>query len=291
MGIDVHTLKFLKFASKKQPLGRVATVGRMGLHVPKDRLKQIMNLSKEIDYGAYCEEFLKAEFGAITVESFDRSDYENATHIVDMNCSIGTHLRYDTILDGGCLEHIYNVPQAFANLSTLCAEEGQILHVLPANNLCGHGFWQFSPELFFSLYSEPNGYRGTQVFLADVTNEDEWYEVRRPQNGRRVEIVSSSSVFVMVRALRTGPFSHENVNQLDYERIWSGNTNVERSEVPLSQRTDGRLLQALLPAARFAERRWQRLVRPAKSLSESNPHLTKHKIASVVSETRIHTLL
>jgi hypothetical protein len=283
MGIDVHTLKFLRFASKKRTLGRVATIGRMGLHVPKDRLKEIMHLSRETDYGGYCEAFLKAEFAAVAVESFDMSAYENATHIVDMNRPIKSDFRYDTIIDGGCLEHIYNAPQALANISTICAEGGQILHVLPANNLCGHGFWQFSPELFFSLYAERNGYSETQVFLADVTNEDEWYEVRRPQNGRRVEVVTSSSVFVMVRTVRLGEFSHQNVQQSDYVHVWNGKTDAA---MPASPRMHTRLLMAakstvLLPAARFAERKWQRLVRPTKALSESNADLTKHKIATL----------
>jgi hypothetical protein len=32
---------------------------------------------------------------------------------------------------------------------------GEIIHVLPANNLCCHGFWQFWPELFFiALFRE-----------------------------------------------------------------------------------------------------------------------------------------
>jgi hypothetical protein len=258
----------------------------MGLHVPKKELKQIMHLNKVINYGAYCEDFLKAEFGAVVVESFDKSDYEGATHIVDMNRPLQVDSAFDTILDGGCLEHIYNVPQALINISQLCAEGGQILHVLPANNLCGHGFWQFSPELFFSLYSAQNGYRDTQVFLAEVANEDEWYEVSKPQNGMRVEIVSSSSVFVMVRTVRTGKFSHEDVEQSDYLHVWSGKKSGEEGGLPISHRAQRSLLRAakctfFLSTARFVERGWQRAFRPGRSLSESNPNLTKHKIATL----------
>ena len=84
MGIDTHTLKFLIFASRKKPLGRVATIGRAGLHVPKDKLRKIMKLDREVDYGGYCEDFLREQFDASAVESFDKSDYENATHIADI---------------------------------------------------------------------------------------------------------------------------------------------------------------------------------------------------------------
>jgi hypothetical protein len=30
--------------------------------------------------------------------------------------------------------------------------------VTPANNQMGHGFYQFSPELFFRVFSQENGY-------------------------------------------------------------------------------------------------------------------------------------
>jgi hypothetical protein len=287
MGIDVHTLKFLMFASRKKPLGRVATIGRAGLHVQKAKLKTIMNLDNEIDYGGYCENFLRVHFGAVTVESFDKSNYENATHIVDMNRPIRIDVTYDTVIDGGCLEHIYNVPQALENISKLCAQDGQIIHVLPANNLCGHGFWQFSPELFFSLYSEINGYEETQVFLADVMNEREWYEVRRPQNGKRVEIVSSASVFVMVRTKRRGSFSHSNVDQSDYVYVWTGNKEVDAVKYSLRSRITEQISQLakctfLLPTARSVERKWQKLFRPAKSLSTANSHLKKRLIETML---------
>lgn len=125
MGIDTHTLKFLIFASRKKPLGRVATIGRAGLHVPKDKLRKIMKLDREVDYGGYCEDFLREQFDASAVESFDKSDYENATHIADMNLPLKVSSVYDTVIDGGCLEHIYNLPRALENISRLCADDGQ----------------------------------------------------------------------------------------------------------------------------------------------------------------------
>jgi hypothetical protein len=285
MGIDVHTLKLIMFASKGRPLGRTATIGRMGLHVPKEKLGQ---LNFGTDYGPYCEDFLKAEFGAINVDSFDKSEYEQATHIADLNEPLTIEPSYDTIIDGGTLEHIFNVPQALESVSKMCALGGQILHVLPANNLCGHGFWQFSPDLFLSLYSNANGYDETQVFLADVSNEQEWYEVRKPQNGERVEVVSSSSVFVLVKTKRTGTFSHKDVQQSDYRYVWDGNENIPSGR-PSNHRLAERIRRAakrsiFLPSARLAEREWQRLLRPARSLSPANPHLVKHKIDALLAQ-------
>jgi len=95
---------------------------------------------------------LRQEFGASTVVSIDYSDYEGANIIHDMNYPISqeTYSKFDTVIDAGSLEHVYNAPQALKNCSLICNKSGgQIVHILPSNNYCSHGFWQFSPELFF----------------------------------------------------------------------------------------------------------------------------------------------
>jgi hypothetical protein len=284
MGIEIHMLNLLLFAAKRQPLGRVATIGRLGLHVPPHKLKErLMKVGKTINYGAYCEDFLKNEFGAHSVDSFDKSAYEGASHIVDMSKPLAdSHDAYDTVIDGGCLEHIYNAPQALKNISVMCAQKGQILHCLPANNLCGHGFWQFSPTLFFSLYSEKNGYKETQVFLADVVNEHEWYEVREPRDSARIEIVSSSSVFVMVRTIKNSQISHDDVQQADYVHAWNNTGDA----APGKEAIQGWIPRVarhspFIPLGRFIERKWQRFCRPTKSLSTANPNLVRQVVKAL----------
>src|SRR5258708_37485432 len=99
--------------------------------------------------------------------------------MVDVGKPLVSDEEYETIIDCGTAEHIFEVSQVLRNLSGLCASGGQIVHVLPANNFCGHGFWQFSPELFFSLYSAASGYGETEVFLADLRDPGEWFEVKQ----------------------------------------------------------------------------------------------------------------
>jgi hypothetical protein len=207
MGINVHGFNLLKYAARKKPFGKVATIGRQALHVPPEKVRRLLGLHDEVDFGPYCEELLKAHFGAVSTDSFDNSAYENATHVIDLNKPLVIGKAYDTVIDLGCLEHIYNAPQALRTASEMCADGGQILHLLPANNFCGHGFWQFSPELFFSLYSDANGYRETEIFLADAANENCWFEVKRPGSGNRAETSSATGVFVLVRTTRTSFFS------------------------------------------------------------------------------------
>jgi hypothetical protein len=300
MGIDIHGLNLLRFARKRQTFGRVATIGRQGLHVSHKDIKELLGLDRVPDYGPFCEEFLRFYFGASVVDSFDNSSFEGATHIVDMNKPLPSEVVYDTIFDGGCLEHIYNAPQALYNLSKMCAEGGQILHVLPANNFCGHGFWQFSPELFFSLYSEANGYAETEVFLADLDSHNTWYQVKKPQDGKRAIATSVTPIYVLVRARRFGAFSHENVQQSDYIHAWKQgiagwNHGVLQSEpvpspidkIKRAMKNSMSQQNPLLAVARSINRPINRFFQKgsrlsSQTLSTANPNLIKIAVSSVV---------
>lgn len=226
MGIDVHGLNFLRDVKKKRLLGDTVTIGRQGLHVPERTVKELVDVGPAYQHHAYCEELLTGYFGATQVDSLDNSGYEQATRIHNMNEPLPAELwgKYDTVIDGGSLEHIFDVSQALKNCSLLCRPGGQILHILPANNFCGHGFWQFSPELFFSLYSAANGYGETEVFIADLADTARWYRVKEPRDGVRVNVSSSTELYALVRTvLKRKDFSHSTVQQSDYVYAW-GNT-------------------------------------------------------------------
>jgi hypothetical protein len=165
------------------------------------------------------------------------------------------------VFDGGCLEHIFNAPQALKNFSLMCAPGGQIIHSLPANNECGHGFWQVSPELFFSLYSEANGYRDTRVFLANLRDRRAWYEVRKPEGGARAMVTSRTPLYVLVRTRKAAAgFSHENVQQSDYVHEWT------TGAPPKAKQT---MLFGLIR------------VEPVTALSARNPHLIRRAVRSL----------
>ncbi len=229
MGIDVHALNFLLYAKKFGNLGRTITVGRQRVFLPDSVVRNVISASSDYKNDKYCEQLLTNYFGADTVDSIDFSDFEGATIIHDMNLPIPSNIRglYDTVIDFGSLEHVYNIPQALKNCSSLCAPCGQIIHVSPANNWCGHGFWQFSPELFFSLYSDLNGYRDTEIFLADLADEKRWFKVKPTKLMERLNVVSITKLHVLVRTVGSGMgFSHNNIQQSDYVIRWTNSSQV-----------------------------------------------------------------
>lgn len=285
MGVDINSLNLLSYAAKKRSLGDVASIGRARIFLTLRELADALGFPAERNYGAYCEKLLLEHFGARTVHSFDNSEYEGATHIFDFNAPITIERTYDTVIDFGTLEHIYNVPQALKTISMLAVEGGQILHVLSANNQCGHGFWQFSPELFFSLYSQTNGYVDTEVFLAEYLDPKHWYRVHQPDPGYRVEITSRwhYPVFILVRTVRGSAFSHHNVQQSDYVDAWQ----AKAPGAPHDQRVAepglvGTLKNIIKRNPEFSNR-VRRLLNP-HPLSNRNPHVTKIEIAALLSD-------
>jgi hypothetical protein len=297
MGIDVHGLNLLRYSKSFGDFGKTVTIGRQGLDVSEAQLRSAIEIRSDHKKERYIETLLLRHFGADGVDSIDNSDYEHATTVHDMNAPIPSGLEqvYDTVIDGGCLEHIYNVPQALRNCSLLCKPGGQILHILPANNFCGHGFWQMSPELFFSLYSFERGYCDTDVFLADLSNTNTWFKVAPPKDGRRVNVHSSSELYVLTRTVRRQvPFSQNNVQQSDYIFGWqNGATNAGSPQSPairgvkaLVQGFKRSISRALPP---FAMRRYEnfRSIRTSQ-LNQSNPGLSELKVELLLPTSADH---
>lgn len=250
MGLDIHSFNFLKYARSKGEFRDTVMLGRQENHLPSRFINEIVGGQSKHDTDRYSEWIFRDIFSADTISSLDNSDYEGATHLADMSKELPESLkeRFDTVFDGGVLEHIYDAPQALKNISSLCRVGGQIIHILPANNFCGHGFWQFSPELFFSLYSERNGYRETEVFLAHLKDIKTWYRVKKPTSGRRTCSLSSEPIYVLVRTvIHEKDFSHSDVQQSDYVHAWtkSGDASApeDASQIkmkkPISQKLRG----------------------------------------------------
>lgn len=224
MGIDVHCLNFIKYSRRKKPLEDVVTIGRQSLVLSPLEFAKVLDDSDDYKNDQYCEQLLINNFGSTLVESIDNNNYEGATHIFDMNDPLPNYMegKYDTVLDGGCLEHIFDIRQALQNCSHLCKVGGQILHILPANNFCGHGFWQFSPEVFFNLYSPENGYTETEIFLANLADQERWFRVKRPENGLRVNITTSGYAYILVRTtLKIRNRKKIKIQQSDYKVLWN----------------------------------------------------------------------
>jgi len=178
MGIDRYFAEFLGCAYKGGvDFSRTATLGRLNLFIDRRSLRAVLRQTcggvtddevSAVHMGSdgYAEEFLK-RLGAKEVTSIDASAYEGATLVHDMNLPIGDALkrRFSAVIDGGTLEHVFNFPMAIRNCMQMLDVGGHFFVHTMANNFMGHGFYQFSPELFYRVLSPENGFRMRRVVV------------------------------------------------------------------------------------------------------------------------------
>lgn len=171
MGLNLNGVRALLHAQLAGvDFSRTATIGRQELQISRDNLAWLLgpvnwNLDDLLRDG-YAENLLN-RLGAKTVTSFDNFERDEPTYLVDLNEPIKSgHLQsFSFILDGGSLEHIFNVPQAFKNVMSMVDIGGHFLGIWPADRHMGHGYFQFSPDLMFGIFNERNGFRMIDVIL------------------------------------------------------------------------------------------------------------------------------
>ena len=225
MGLTFHEYKFLEQVSKKKNFGNVLTLGKQEIILTNEDRKRLNLVEKDYVNDEYIDKLLVDKFKANSVKSIDNSSFEGADIIHDMNKPIeNLNEKFDTIIDFGTSEHIFNVVENLSNISKFCKNNGIILHSLPANNNCGHGFWQFSPELFFSLYSENNGFSDTEIFVFNTHNKYEWWKVEKQKLGERLEISSDAPLYVLVKTIKKSETQNKDVQQSDYIERWNENS-------------------------------------------------------------------
>ncbi len=236
MGINYESAKFMLYAQRKGvSFKQTAMIGRQGLMMAKSELVRAFgdfqfDLSIEQattilqSQNGFAEPLFE-QLGAHSVASFDNSAYEQATEIWDMNQTVPAdyHQRYSVVLDGGSLEHVFNFPVALKNCMEMVRVGGHFLSITPANNLLGHGFYQFSPELFFRVFTAQNGFELISVIAGIENSNCRWYKVTDPNTvKRRVTLVNNRPVYLMVIAKRVAdvPIFAATPQQSDYVASW-----------------------------------------------------------------------
>ncbi len=222
------------------------TFGRQQLFLHPKELKDLRGLfqvhSKGRDplenyrFGDYADVFWRDFIGVKQLTTLDYSDYEGATLVQDMNtpAPADLHCRFDAVIEAGSLEHVFQFPTAIGNLMKMTKVGGSLFLTTLANNLCGHGFYQFSPELHYRIFSPENGFSPPKIVLlegsfpgVELVPIRAAYEVTDPaQVHGRVGLQTATPVLMMVDAKKirdVEPFQ-TNPQQSDYVSTWEGGT-------------------------------------------------------------------
>lgn len=242
MGLIYSNARFLLSARQAGcSFNKTLTLGRQQIHLTRkeysalrDEFGNLPLVIKPADsrQEAYADDFFHQSLGCQQLDALDYSDYQAANIHHDLNLPVEStwHQRYDAVVDCGTIEHIFNVPVALRSCMQMVRVGGCLMLATVANNHCGHGFYQFSPELFFRIFQPINGFELLRVVLmehpypgAELSQRQRCYEVTDPDAiGSRVGLVHDSPVMVQVLARRTseGPILESYPQQSDYQTLW-----------------------------------------------------------------------
>lgn len=237
------------------------TVGRMGLAVPEVELAAIARtldldpaIAPDLARDKFADRFFRLVLGAQSVQSIDYSPYQHASIMHDMNVPVPEELHEccDALYDGGAMEHIFDVKQVMANYMAMVRPGGRIFINVPANNLFGHGFYQFSSEFFYRVFDASNGFvvRDMLAIEAPFTSVETgqgWRCFKTPDPavvGTRIRLVSDKPLMLFVSAERTErvtPFAQLPV-QSDYKVRWNrADETGKAAPPPTDSGTDERM--------------------------------------------------
>jgi SAM-dependent methyltransferase len=245
-----------------------ATLGRQHLSVRPGELRAILRatglaaptlLSQSPAATFFADRLLRELLDIEQLVSIDCSHYEGASVAHDMNLPIPeAHcVSYDAVIDGGTLEHVFNVPVAVANCMKMLKVGGRFYALTPANNHCGHGFYQFSPEFYFRVFAPANGFELEHLFAIEhpypgieLSSRRKVYAVCDPAAvGGRVGLVTRRPVYLFVQAVKRAqvePFLSP-PQQSDYASAW--NQSRGESAAPPAENGRGRWTARFLPYA------------------------------------------
>lgn len=174
--------------------GKVLQLGRQTVFVTPDQFIDVVEMFglrnpdfKNIDNDStepIDDIELFASLGFDSVESIDFSSYESPTYTHDFNHPVPEELcgQYDAVYDGGTLEHIFNFPESLKNIFKLLKVGGLVMHAAPTNNYVDHGFYMFSPTVYYDYYTA-NGFEILKSYIFEYDrdhNRKPWvvYEYR-----------------------------------------------------------------------------------------------------------------
>lgn len=196
MGINLDILEFIIKEGKREPYsGSVLTLGRMDIHFSASELKamadtlgfslfpnkeNILSHKPEFATRAFISDtYLFKSLGFSRVQSMDISDFEGADIIFDL-CSESTPVnlfeKYDVIIDSGTSEHVFHMPNLFRHIFSMLRPGGRVMHISPSTNCIEHGYYMFSPGLFWDFYTANHfNMISTSLFKAGESDSKKQY--------------------------------------------------------------------------------------------------------------------
>lgn len=243
MGIGIHALRTIIAMRQGERGGLAVSLGRPEAYLNPGELRRLeadfpedQRLRRWIQsykWGQPGDTLFTELLGYDRLDALDASDFEGANIVHDLNEPLPAELsgKYDLAYNGGTLEHVFNLPDALRNFMALVRPGGWIYFSGPSNNLSGHGFYQFSPELIYRVFSPQNGFEPRFIRLVESrlyhaperTPHPRAYDVVDPASiGGRVNVLGGLPLNVVTLARRSSDILPFEITpqQSDYVASW-----------------------------------------------------------------------
>ncbi len=236
MAINYWSTHLLASYAKKTHLGETLTFGRQNILIPA-RYHKKLSKAHNIDsstLSGFCEPLLY-KIGSSKVISVDVSDHEGCDLILDLSQPIPEkyYNLFDTIIDYGTSEHIFNYPQVLSNVFRMLKNDGAYNFCLPVTGWCDHGLYQFSPNMFTSIST--SGYFNLKYLFMLSKYSRNVYAVKNPRWLRTIELLSYKRILawgILIKnkeAILNENCIIDNIFQINYLKEWQ-EAQIETTE-------------------------------------------------------------
>jgi SAM-dependent methyltransferase len=234
MAIQAPTAELLILCKRRFPkLNDFVMIGRQWLRLNNQSAVRLSN-SYQLDLQdladpdgtdtIYADPLLQ-KIGFSSIQALDASSYQGAEILQDLNQPLKPNLQEscDCLLDGGSLEHVFDFPTAIRNCASILRPGGLFVTICPVNNWMGHGFYQFSPELFFRVFDSAHGFSVRFAALHVRDGREQFFALRDPARvGHRVQYnpPGRTTLMLVAQKLDSPPAAIPSVQQSDYAERW-----------------------------------------------------------------------
>ncbi|MDT7778388.1 MAG: hypothetical protein QOC99_900 [Acidobacteriota bacterium] len=149
-----------------------------GFECPYEEAAVIPHTSRLLGQHPEARNFVHARtffemMGITEYNDIDKFEDDAPRILHDLNLPVPTELedKFGLIIDGGTIEHIFDVRQVMGNIVRMCRESGWVVHLTPSSNYVDHGFYSFSPCFFYDFY-RANGFDEFTCYILQVNPEN-----------------------------------------------------------------------------------------------------------------------
>ena len=190
MGFNkIMTKYFFANKEKHKYFGHVLTLGKQDIGVDRDDLTEIIGKDTGMRTQVVSDEQYLRLLGFNRVDSLEYSTMDGATIAHDLNEPLPSemHSRFDWIIDGGTLEHCFNVKEFMSTMIKLLKPGGHILHMNPSQGSSNHGMFNFQPTFYYSFYAA-NRFEGLECDFLEIYTDPKEIFVDKNAKGRVIPI-------------------------------------------------------------------------------------------------------